>query len=267
MDPVKLPAGARVIRAVHYGRGASETFDVYAPAHADHAPVIFMVHGGGWRRGDKAAHGVIQNKVARWVPRGIIVICVDYPLLPQATPLQQALDVAKALAFAQRHAAEWDGDGSQFVLMGHSAGAHLVALISAEPSLVTAPGALPWLGTVALDSATYDVTSIMRGRHFRLYDEAFGNDPAVWVAASPTVQLHARIVPFLAVCSSRREDSCAQARAFVDKARRFGTHAQVLPEDLRQGEIDAELGLASPYTTQVEAFLAALAPSLAARLR
>lgn len=161
IDLLAIPPGVRVIRDTRYGGDPLETFDVYAPSDAREAPVIFMVHGGGWQRGDKTARGVVQNKVVHWVPRGIIVISVDYPLLPQATPLQQARSVAKALAFAQRHAAEWGGDGNKFVLMGHSAGAHLVTLISAEPTLATGQGALPWLGTVALDSAAYDVASII----------------------------------------------------------------------------------------------------------
>lgn len=265
-DPAQLPAGTRVLHDVHYGAGALQTFDVYAPADVRAAPVIFMVHGGGWRRGDKAAQNVIFNKVAHWVPRGIIVVSVDYPLLPAAAPLQQAHDVALALAVAQRDAPGWGGDPRKFVLMGHSAGAHLVSLISAEPSLATSQGALPWLGTVALDSAAYDVTTIMRARHFRLYDEAFGANPSDWAAASPTQQLQSRIAPLLAVCSSLRADSCPQAGAFADKARAFGTRVQVLPEALQHGNLDGALGQPSAYTSAVDAFLASLDPAFAARL-
>jgi acetyl esterase/lipase len=266
IDPALLPPGTRVFRDVHYGDGALQTFDVYAPADARSAPVIFMVHGGGWRRGDKAARRVVQNKVSHWVPRGIIVISVDYPLLP-TPPLEQARFVAKALAVAQRDAPQWGGDPHAFVLMGHSAGAHLVSLVSAEPSLATSQGALPWLGTVALDSAAFDVSRIMQARHFGLYDEAFGSDPATWAAVSPLVHLQAKIVPFLAVCSSQRAESCDQARAFVAKAQGFGARAQVLPEDMRHGEINAQLGLANDYTAKVDAFLTSLGPALADRLR
>lgn len=266
VDLAALPAGTRVIQNVHYGEGKLETFDVYAPAHAQHAPVIFMVHGGGWRRGDKSAAGVVQNKVAHWVPKGFIVVSVDYPMLPDTPPLQQARYVGKALAAAQRDAAQWGGDATRFVLMGHSAGAHLVTLISAEPTLATTQGAQPWLGTVALDSAAYDVAEIMRGPHFRLYDEAFGSDPATWAAASPIVQLHGKIAPLLGVCSSQRRNSCDQAQAFAAKAQGFGSRVQVLPEAMRHGEINAQLGESNAYTASVDAFLASLDPALAARL-
>jgi len=261
-------AGMRVTRNVAYGPQAAERFDVYAPPHAKNAPVVLMVHGGGWRRGDKAADGVVKNKVARWVPRGFVVISTNYPMLPDARPLDQARYVGTALAFAQRHAARFGASSSRFVLMGHSAGAHLVSLLAAKPSLATAQGAKPWLGTVSLDSAAYDVPAVMQGPHLGLYDTAFGSDdPAGWVAASPTLQLGARIAPFLGVCSSLRADSCPATQAFVAKARSFGSRATVLPEPLRHGLINADLGLPSPYTSRVEAFLRSLAPALARLLR
>ena len=263
----QLPPGITILRDVHYGDGARETFDVYAPANAHGAPVIFMVHGGAWRFGDKSARGVVQNKVAHWVPRGVIVVSVDYPMLPETPPLQQAREVGMALAAAQRDAPRWGGDPHKFVLMGHSAGAHLVALLSAEPSLATSQGALPWLGTVALDSAAYNVATLMQSRHLGLYDRAFGSDPAAWAAVSPIAQLHTGIAPFLAVCSSRRPDSCSQAQAFAAKARALGTQVEVLPEDLSHEEINATLGEPTAYTAEVDRFLAGLDPVLAMQLR
>lgn len=267
VDPAQLPPGIAILRDVRYGDGAGETFDVYAPRDAHGAPVIFMVHGGGWQRGDKAARGVVQNKVVHWVPRGFAVVSVDYPMLPDTLPLQQARDVALALAAAQHDAPRWGGDPDRFVLMGHSAGAHLVSLISVEPVVATSQGALPWLGTVALDSAAYNIATIMQAPNLRLYDEAFGDDPAAWVALSPIAQLHAKIAPFLAVCSSRRADSCSQAEAFATKAGGVGARVEVLPEDMRHGEINEALGEPSAYTTAVDQFLASLDPSLAVRLR
>ncbi|MGH8128876.1 MAG: alpha/beta hydrolase [Gammaproteobacteria bacterium] len=251
---------------MHYGTATLETFDVYVPSGAHKAPVIFMVHGGGWRRGDKAASGVVHNKVAHWLPHGIVFVSVNYPLLPKVNPVQQARDVALALTVAQRDAAQWGGDPHKFVLMGHSAGAHLVSLISAKPALATSQGAIPWLGTVALDSAAYNIAAIMHSRHLRLYDQAFGQDPSTWTAASPTSQLRSKIAPFLAVCSSLRRNSCTQAQRFADKAAQFGAHVQVLPEALRHRQINVELGLPSTYTTRVDAFLASLSPALASRL-
>ena len=265
MSTAILPTGIRVVRDVAYGSDINQRFDVYAPAHAQDAPVILMVHGGGWRIGDKAARGVIENKVARWVPRGFIVISTNYRLLPSAAPLQQAKDVAAALVAAQNQVSSWGGDRHKFILMGHSSGAHLVALIAAEPSIAIRRGATPWLGTIALDSAALDVVQIMQSPHFPLYDKAFGSDATAWTAASPFQQLSTAGAPFLSVCSSLRKDSCPQAHQFVDKAVSLGTRAQVLEEPLTHMEINQQLGTgtASDYTTQVEAFMRGLDPAVA----
>ena len=74
-----------------------------------------------------------------------------------------------------------------------------------------------WAATVALDSAVYDVPAMMTARHLRLYDRAFGADPAGWRAASPIDRIAGRPAPLLLVCSTRRDTSW---RAGIDgKAR------------------------------------------------
>lgn len=266
-----LPEGVRVLRDVAYGRGGNgdkQTMDVYLPSRRldAPAPVVFMVHGGGWRHGDKRHANVVANKLARWAPKGFVFISVNYPLLPEADPIAQAGHVADALAHAQRHAGEWGADPARFILMGHSAGAHLVALLGADPSLATAHGAQPWLGTVALDSAAMDVGSLMQARHLPLYDKAFGADADYWRRASPTRALKAGAPPLLAVCSSRRADACAQARRHADTARGLGVAAAVLPRDMSHGEINDQLGLPGAYTDDVERFMGGLDARVAAAL-
>lgn len=250
-----LPASVRVLRDQPYGPHPRQRMDVYLPPHAHDAPVLFMVHGGAWRMGDKAHASVVHNKVARWVPQGVVLVSVNYRLLPEAGPLEQARDVARALAQAQRLAPQWGAAPGRFVAMGHSAGAHLVALLAAAPVLWQAQGAVPVRATVALDSAVYDVAEAMRRPHLHLYDAAFGSDPAQWAPVSPAQQLRQAGAPLLAVCSTRRRAACAQAEGFAAQARTLGMRVQVLGQDLTHGEINASLGREGPYTEAVEAFL------------
>ncbi len=217
-----------------------------------------MVHGGGWQRGDKAASKVVQNKVGHWLPQGYVMVMPNYRLSPKANPIEQANDVAKALAFAQSRAKEWGADPSRFVLMGHSAGAHLVSLLSADPAVATRQGAKPWLGTVSLDSAGFDIVELMQARHFRLYDRVFGDDRTLWREASPTLRLASAPVPMLLVCSSRRQDACPQARAFAAKATSLGGKVTVRPIDMTHMEINEQLGARADYTRDVDAFLRSL---------
>jgi acetyl esterase/lipase len=255
------PDGVSVERDVAWGPLPDQTLDVYRPGAAAPAsappgrPLLLMVHGGGWAHGDKQHGRVVEHKVAHWVGQGAVLVSINYRLLPQADPAEQAREVARALAFVQSRSVAWGVDPGRLVLIGHSAGAHLVALLSADPALARSLGAGPWRATVALDSAAMNVPAIMQARHFGLYDRAFGKDPAFWHQVSPWHRLSAATVPMLMVCSSRREVSCEQASAFAAKARGLGGVAELLPQPLSHGDINAGLGEPGAYTEAVDGFL------------
>lgn len=277
--PAVLAAGVQRIADVPYGTDPAQRMDVYVPtspttgtnslvASAVRAPVIFMVHGGGWRIGDKAMGRVVQEKVNRWVPKGFIFISINYRMLPDAPVAVQERDVQAALMAAQQRAGTWGGDPSRFILMGHSAGAHLVALLNARAPQALREGAWPWLGTVSLDSAMMNVPARMRAPHLPLYDDAFGTDPAYWVAMSPFHQWTVGAPPMQMVCSAQRaDDPCQQSDAMARHVRNQGGRAEVLPQDLDHGEINAQLGLDSDYTRAVEAFMGSLDAEVARRLQ
>lgn len=255
------PAGIQTQRDIAYGPDPKQRMDAYLPARAHDAPILVMVHGGAWAFGDKGSDNVVDNKLAHWIPLGFIVVSVNNRLLPQAAPLEQARDVARALAKVQALAPAWGGNPHALVLMGHSAGAHLAALLDADPALLQAAGAMPPRGVVALDSAAMDVPELM-GRGTaplpRLYRDAFGDDPAGWAAASPYQRLHAGVPPMLVVCSSRRADSCPQGKALIAKAGKLGVRMELQPEDLSHGQINQTLGLPSDYTAAVDRFIASV---------
>lgn len=250
-----------------YGPDPDQRYDLYLPTPGGPAPLILMVHGGGWSRGDKEMSRVIDNKLAHWLPRGIALASTNYRMQPKAPPLEQARDVACALAHLQRRAQSLGLDADNVVLIGHSAGAHLIALLAARPALLADAGAKVPRALILLDSGALDVPAIMNARHFGLYDRAFGNQPADWQAASPIHQLRQAIPPTLAVCSSRRRDACAQAEAFVTKAVGLGSKAEIMPVDMSHGDINARLGDDPAYTKDVDRFIARHAPVVGARLR
>jgi len=250
-----LPKGVTLRPDVAYGADPAQRMDVYLPPHPQRAPILLMVHGGAWRVGDKNAARVVDNKVARWVPKGVIFVSVDYRMMPEAEPLTQAEDVAEALAKVQALAPGWGGDPANIILMGHSAGAHLVALLTAAPALATGQGAKPWKGSVLLDSGALDVPAIMNARHWPLYDRAFGSDPAKWTAVSPMDRLAGPTLPMLAVCRNGAHESCPANRAFAARARQLGGRVEVLPMALSHSQINERLGLPGGYTDRVEAFM------------
>lgn len=256
-----LPTGVRVERDITYGPDPRQRYDVYLPAHArPDAPILFMVHGGGWRNGDKRMRNVVDNKAAYWLERGFVFVSANYRLEPDADPLLQAGDVAAALASMQQRARHWRADPAKTLLMGHSAGAHLVALLGSNPDgLLRQAGARRPLGVVSLDSGALDVPALMgQPRLPQLYRDAFGSDPAYWRSVSPQQQLERGALPMLLVCSSSRHrpsSPCAEAGKFAARASILSVPMQVLPEALSHSEINDQLGLPSAYTDAVSAWI------------
>jgi arylformamidase len=256
MGAFALPPGATVERDLAYGNDPLQRLDVYHPAAVDRAPAIIMFHGGGWVRGNKRLWRVVKNKMTHWVGKGYIFVSANYRLVPAVDPLTQADDAAKALAFVQSRLRSWGGDPARVVLMGHSTGAYIAALLTVDPAISARQGAVPWLATVALDSGAMNVEQIMHSNHFGLYDVAFGSDPNYWRQASPTLRLAGKpVAPMLVVCSMRRDDSCPQARAFAARAKTFGGRVEVLEEDLTHAEVNDFLGRHGGYTAAVDAFM------------
>ena len=110
---------------VAYGEGPNETLDVF-PAAQPGAPVLVFIHGGWWRSLDKRDHSFIAPAFTQ---AGAMVVLPNYALCPSVTIEAIALQMAQALAWTFRHAAQYGGDPQRIVVAGHSAGGHLAAML------------------------------------------------------------------------------------------------------------------------------------------
>ncbi len=249
----------KLISDISYGDHKDHTFDVYHPESVKDAPVIFMVHGGAWSGGDKANSAEVDNKVNYWVKRGYVLISTNYRNLPEVDPLGQVTEIEKALLFAQQHAQQWGGAADKFILMGHSSGAHLVSLLSANLDSVKESGVTPWLATISLDISGYDVAKKVLGTHpSKFFKEKFGDDVTRLKRSSPFHVVKSKIPPFLAVCSTLSVDACSQAEAFTQKLSRLEGKSEVIRVDMSHGDINSELGKDSAYTAKVDGFIKSL---------
>jgi len=247
------------IRNIAYGPNTLQKLDLYLPQsnlpNQKLAPILMIVHGGAWRIGDKSHQGLIQHKATYWNQQGWIVISVNYRLVPKVTVQQQTQDIADALNFVQKNASNWQADSHKIIMMGHSAGAHLVTLLSTHPEWIS-NFPKPWKATIALDSAAYDIETIMSNQHAQFYDRVFGSSKENWRLVSPKVQLKYSLPAFLAVCSTIRPDQpCIQAHSFIQQAKALGTSTAYLPLPLSHAEINRNLGQDNDYTHQVDQFM------------
>ena len=250
-----MPAAwAQNLRDLAYGPDKAQRLDVYLPsadAPSSGAPILLMVHGGAWKIGDKHHHAVVSGKTAHWNARGFVVVSANYRL--NVPPDQQAADIKAAIDEIRRQAPSWHADATRLAVMGHSAGAHLIALLYARLG-----DQLDWRGAILLDSAALDVPAIMSKNPARFYRQAFGSDPRRWQALSPLHQLRQPPVPLLAVCSTHRRASCEQAKSFVARIQALGGQAQLLPQPLSHRQINDSLGTDPAYTMAVDRFIDAV---------
>ena len=111
--------------------------DIYAPEGAKNLPVVFWIHGGGWQAGDKTD---VQIKPQAFVDKGFVFVSTNYRLLPNVDMGTIIRDVAKSVRWVHDHIAEHGGDPKRILVMGHSAGAQLAALICTDDRYLKAEG-------------------------------------------------------------------------------------------------------------------------------
>src|SRR6266516_1904678 len=141
--------------------------DVYAPEGAKNLPVVFWIHGGGWQAGDRTN---IQAKPQAFGDKGFVFVSTGYRLLPDVDMGTIIRDVAKSVHWVHDHIGEHGGDPKRILVMGHSAGAQLAALICTDDRYLKAEGLSLAIvkGCVPVDGDTYDVPAIIETVETRL---------------------------------------------------------------------------------------------------
>lgn len=246
-----------------YGKDPLQKLDYWRPAKVG-SPLVIFVHGGGWKRGDKR-NATGEEKVEHYRQRGYAFASINYRLVPNATVEQQAQDVADAIAYLMTHSESLGLDQTRAVLMGHSAGAHLSALVGTDMQYLQKAGLGPrsLRGIIPLDGACYNVPrQIVGGGDFMqdTYVQAFGTERERQLALSPTAQAAAPNAPEFLILHVQRVDGREQAQALAAALKKAGTPAEVheFEGSGLQGhaEINRRLGDPSyPATPVVDAWL------------
>jgi acetyl esterase/lipase len=246
-------------QTLSYGKDSLQGLDLWVPEGAEKAPLVLFVHGGGWKRGSK------DNAVGRAMPahmleQGYAFASIDYRLVPRNTVEEQAADVAAALAHLLKRADSLGIDRSRVVLTGHSAGAHLVALVGTDERYLKKVG-LSFAdidGVMPNDGAAYDVATqfTMAGPRMKAtYEQAFGTDPARQQALSPMRQAGAPNAPAFLLLHVERRDAVDQSKRLAEALKAGGTAVEIagFAGDGLRGhmEINRKLGQPDYPATQV----------------
>ena len=141
---------------VAFGADPRLKLDVWLPTRrsAVPLPVIIFFYGGGWASGERGDYGFAARAFAA---RGFMVIVPDYRLVPQVRFPAFVEDGARAVKWAQDHAAAYGGDPTRLALSGHSSGAYIAAMLSLDRHYLKDAGvAAGIVKAAALLSGPYD---------------------------------------------------------------------------------------------------------------
>lgn len=241
--------------------GAGYKVDIYAPWVTKNrglfqpgrkVPVLIWVHGGGWIKGTRAK---VYNMPKFATERNWMLVSVDYRPVPKTNIDGQVRDVVRAINWVRSNIRKYGGNPRKIVIMGHSAGSHLVAMVGAKKLGGKLAGVIP------NDVQAYDMVAYggMRGSLPYVYAAAFGSNPANWIKWSPVtyVRQNTGFPPFLIMHSgSNYERRRVLAQGFARELRRKGANVQVFNgRRYTHGAIASRIGTSPEVTLAVERFL------------
>lgn len=143
---------------LRYGAGPLQTYDLHRPAQPKAAaPLVLLIHGGYWRGLDKASFSFVAGPV---VDAGGVAVNLNYDLCPTVTLDVIVRQMQEALAHCAGKAAGWGCDPAQLHVIGHSAGAHLAAMLAAAP-WPDDLGPKPAVASLGLISGVYELEPVL----------------------------------------------------------------------------------------------------------
>lgn len=224
----ELSQGVSAIRDLTYTAGADEDagkhkLDVYRPASAGTRPVLFFIHGGSWRNGDRKQYPALANRFAK---EGYVVVVPSYRLSPKHKHPAHLEDAAAALAWTFKNIEQYGGDPQRIYVAGQSAGGHLAASLGLNPQWLAPHGLKPSdiKGVMAL-SGVYDLTGALEVRA----PAVFGDQPEILKQASPIEYVTADAPPFLITyCQWDYAFLPQQAEALHRKLRAAGARSELV---------------------------------------
>jgi len=240
------------------------SLDLYIPKSGQGHPVVIYIHGGAWVSGDKSN---IDYKPEAFTSQGYIFISINYRLSPDVQHPLHVQDIAKAIAWVYNNCADYGGDNSNIWLIGHSAGAHLAALVATDETRLEAEGLdLSVLnGVILLDGLGYNIPRLFEVYNLTslpLYVIPFGADPEDWADASPVRHIDSSkgIPAFLLIYVEGSTSTQQDAELFAEQLRQADISATTVEALAKtHSSLNKEIGLPDDdITSTIMAFIAYL---------
>lgn len=142
---------------IDFGSDYGSKLDVYTPKDDTPThPVIVFFYGGAWETGSKEGYLFAADAFTQ---KGYVVVIPDYVKYPKVKyPVWQE-EAAKAVAWTHNNINKYKGDASNLFVAGHSAGAHIGAILATDGQyLAMVDGSRKWIKAFAGLAGPYDFT-------------------------------------------------------------------------------------------------------------
>lgn len=206
-----------------------DRLDLYIPEGVTNAPVIFSLHGGALWQGDRSEEVFVGQ---RFAAAGYLTVVTSYRLSPQVSHPAHIQDVAAAFAWVKRNIRQRGGDPDRIIVIGHSAGAYLAALLATDPRYLAAHKLSPG-----------DINGIVPVSGFFWVEKpgvapdrpkvVWGAERAGWVEASPARYLRADLPPVLLLYTDGDEEWRQGQNRDMAAALRSAGHADVTVREIK----------------------------------
>jgi acetyl esterase/lipase len=140
LNATSSKAGVVVTHDVVFDTEHHLALDVFQPKNTTDAPVVVFFFGGAWKSGKRQWYSWVGEALAK---RGLVVVIPDYRLWPQVKLEGFMQDGAHAVAWTRAHASQYGGNPDKLFVMGHSAGAHIGALLATDAHWLQEVGMQP----------------------------------------------------------------------------------------------------------------------------
>lgn len=200
--------------------------DVYQPRKSENNAVVIFIHGGNWNEGKKEIYKFLGRNFAK---KDIVTVIPNYTLSPNGNYDTMAKEVAAVVEWTNANVTKYSGNPDQIFLMGHSAGAHLIALASTNPKYLQDPELIK--GIILNDAAGLDMYSYLKEvppTKKNNYDTTWTLNEDEWKDASPIYFLSENAPPFILYVGTKSYPSIiSQNKDFVEELKSYQPSVEI----------------------------------------
>lgn len=218
----QLPEGVRAEADVVYATLPNTPYgkrelhlDLFRPEKPGKYPVLLLIHGGGWRSGNKSMDVPMAQQIAA---KGYVTATVEHRLSPEALYPAAVYDIKAAVRFLRANAKKYNIDPNKMAIAGSSAGGQLASLVGSTSGVEKFEGNEGKPGVSSAVQAIIDMDGVLdfntpdekgkdeeaakRSAGTLWFGATFSKAPEKWTEASPIQYVGKNTPPILFINSA-----------------------------------------------------------------